>query len=59
MNFHKLFNMRLNESCFPECWKVSSVVSVVKNVGERLTAKSYWSVSIIFVVSKIFENFWK
>ena len=48
--------MHLNESCFPEFWKVSSVVSVVKNVGERLTAKNYSPVSIIFVVSKIFEK---
>ena len=41
----KLFNMRLKESCFPDCWKVSSVVLVFKNVGERSTAKSYRSVS--------------
>ena len=28
----ELFNMCLKESCFPDCWKVSSVVSVFKNV---------------------------
>ena len=28
----QLFNMCLKESCFPDCWKVSSVVSVFKNV---------------------------
>ena len=28
----ELFNMCLRESCFPDCWKVSSVVSVFKNV---------------------------
>ena len=29
----KLFNKCLEESCFPDCWKVSSVVLVFKNVG--------------------------
>ena len=37
----ELFNKCLKESCFPDCWKVSSVVSVFKNVGERSTAKNY------------------
>ena len=36
----KLFNKCLKESCFPGCWKVSSVVPVFKNVGERSTAKN-------------------
>ena len=36
----ELFNMCLKKSCFPDCWKVSSVVSVFKNVGERSTARS-------------------
>ena len=30
----ELFNMRLKVSCFPDCWKVSSVVPVFKNVGK-------------------------
>ena len=36
----KLFNNCLKESCFPDCGKVSSVVPVFKNVGERPTAKT-------------------
>ena len=36
----ELFNKCLKESCFPDCWKVSSVVPVFKNVGERSTAKN-------------------
>ena len=32
------FNMHLKDSCFPDCWKVSSVVPVFKNLGERSTA---------------------
>ena len=31
----ELFNMCLKESCFPDCWKVSSVVPVFNNAGER------------------------
>ena len=52
----KLFNKCLKESCFPDCWKVSSVVPVFKNVGERSTAKNYRPVSLLSVVSKVFEN---
>ena len=37
----EIFNKCLKESCFPNCWKVSSVVHVFKNVGERSTAKNY------------------
>ena len=32
----ELFNLRLKESCFPDHWKVSSVVPVFKNVGEKV-----------------------
>ena len=35
----ELFSMCLKESCFPDFWKVSSVVPVFKNAGERSTAK--------------------
>ena len=37
----KLFNKCLKESCFPDCWKVSSVVPVFRNIGERSTAKVF------------------
>ena len=52
----KLFNMCLKESCFFDCWKVSLVVSVFKNVGERSTAKNYRPVSLLSVVSRVFEK---
>ena len=51
----ELFNKCLKESCFPDCWKVSSVVPVFKNVGESSTAKNYHPVSLS-VVSKVFEK---
>ena len=51
-----LFNKCLRESCFPDCWKVSSVVSVFNNVGERSTAKNYRPVHVLSVVTKVFEK---
>ena len=52
----ELFNKCVKEYCFPDCWKVSSVVPVFKNVGERCTAKIYCPVSLLSVVSKVFEK---
>ena len=52
----ELFNRCLKEFCFPDCWKVSSVVPVFKNVGERSTAKNYGPFSFLSVVSKVFEK---
>ena len=52
----ELFNMCLKESCFLDCWKVLSMVPVFKNVGERSTAKNYHPISLLSVVSKVFEN---
>ena len=53
---NNFFNKCLKEFCFPDCWKVSSVVPVFKNVGERSTAKNYCPVSLLSVVSKVFEK---
>ena len=36
----ELFSKCLKEPCFRECWKVSSVAPVFKNVGETSTAKN-------------------
>ena len=52
----ELFNKCLKESCFPDCWKVSLVVPVSKNVGERSTAKNYRRDSLLSVVSKVFKK---
>ena len=52
----ELFNMCLEESHFTDCWKVSSVVPVFKNAGEKSTAKNYRSVKLHSVVSKVFEK---
>ena len=52
----ELFNKCLKESCLPDCWKVSSVVPVLENVGDRTSAKNYHPVSLLSVVSKAFEK---
>ena len=52
----ELFNKCVQESCFPDCWKNSSVVPVFQNAGERSTAKNYHPVSLLSVVSKVFEK---
>ena len=52
----ELFNMCLKKSYFSDCWTVSSVVAVFKNVGERSTAKNYHPVSLPSVVSKVIEK---
>ena len=50
----ELFNVCLKEYCFPDCWKVSTVVPVFSNVAERSTAKNYRSISLPSVISKVF-----
>ena len=41
---------------FSRWFEVSLVVPVFKNVGERSTAKSYHPVTLLSVVSKVFEK---
>ena len=52
----ELFNKCLKESCFPDCWKVSSVVPVFKNAGERSISKNYCPISLLSVVTKVFQK---
>ena len=52
----ELINMCLKESCFPDCWKVSPMFPVFKNIEERSTAKNYRPVSLLSVASKVFEK---
>ena len=50
----ELFNMCLEES--PDCLKVSSVVPVFKNVGERSAAGNYCADSLLSVVRQSFRK---
>ena len=47
----------LAESCFPSCWKFSSVVLVFKNDGEKSDPGKYRPVSLLPIISKISEPF--
>ena len=51
----ELFNKCVKESCLPDCWKVSLVVPIFKNVGEKSAAKNCCPVSLLSVVSKILK----
>ena len=48
--------MCLKESCFPDCWKISLVVPVFKNFGQRPITKNYRPVSLLPAVSKVFKK---
>ena len=50
------FNMCLKKYCFPDCWKVSSVVLVFKNVEERSTAKNYRTIIFFLWLVKYLKN---
>ena len=52
----KLFSKCQKETCFPDYWKVLSVVPVFKNVGERSIAKNCSPFSLLSVFSKVFEK---
>ena len=52
----ELFNKCLKESCFPDCCKVSLLVHVFKNLGERSTTKNNHPVILLSVFSEIFEK---
>ena len=54
----KLYNKCLSESCFPSCWKFSSVVPAYKNNGEISDPGNYHPISFL-PISKIFESFVK
>ena len=52
----EFFNNCLQESCFQDFGKVSSMTPVLKNVGKRFTAKKYCPVTLLWFVSKVFEK---
>ena len=52
----EFFTQCLKESCFPDCWKVSLVVPIFKNVGGRSAAENYRPINFLYVVSKVSEE---
>ena len=53
----KQYNKYLDESCFPSCWKSSSVVPVFKKEEERSDPGKYRPINLLPVISKIFDSF--
>ena len=49
----ELFSMCLKKPCFRDCWKVSFVVPVCKNVGESSATKNHCPVSLVSMVSQV------
>ena len=49
-------NICRREFCFLDFWKDLNVIAVFKNVRERSTPKNCCLVSLLSVVSKIFEK---
>ena len=52
----ELFSNCLEESCFPDRWKVSLALPVFKDVEKKSTVKKYCPVSFLFLVNKAFEK---
>ena len=44
------------KSCFPGCWKVSSVVPIFKNVRESSTTKNHYPSSLLSVSNRILNH---
>ena len=52
----ELFNKYLKESCFPDCWKVHLWSLYLRMLGKGLLLKTTAPVSLLSVVSKVFEK---
>lgn len=51
----RLYNKCLSEACFPSSWKFASVIPVFKNTGDQSNPRNYRPISLLPVISKIFE----
>ena len=52
----EFFNKFFKDSCFPDCWKVSSVIPVFKNVGKGQLLKTTALLVFILWLVKSLKN---
>ena len=52
----KLYNKLLSQSCFPSCWKIPNVIAAFKNSGDRSDSGNYRPISLLPIISKVFES---
>ena len=52
----RLFNRCLRVGCFPTSWKFSVVCPVYKNSGDRQSPSQYRPISLLCIISKLFET---
>ena len=50
-----LFNTSIETSCFPDSWKVARVTPVFKE-GDKSEKHTYWPISALPVISRLFEK---
>ena len=52
----KLFNKCLKECTFPNTWRCATIVPAFKNCGDRTDPNKYRPISLLPIISKIFES---
>ena len=52
----KLYNKLLSQPCFPSCWKIPNVIAAFKNSGDRSDSGNYRPISLLPIISKVFES---
>ena len=55
-NVCDMFNMSINQSCFPQTWKKANVTAIWKGKGAKGDPSNYRPISILPIVARAFEK---